>query len=219
MQCLSVKQPAAGLICRSEKTIENRSRKLFAAERYQLPFWCLVHASATWMRGEHSGFTVVRGKKGTVEGLTRTAEGHARLEPPDLYPTGAIIGAMLVGGMVPAALVTDAADLPWCSGPWCLQITAAVVLPEPVPFKGRLGMYDVQPERLGAANLARLAAAAGCASADGGAVARHFRRVPLPRPARKRRRSDAEPAAAVRAALEAVLQRVDAEHAQRPPRK
>ena len=33
----------------------------------------------------------------------------------------------------------------WCSGPWCLQITAAVVLPEPVPFKGRLGMYDVQP--------------------------------------------------------------------------
>ena len=73
MQCLSVKQPAAGLICRSEKTIENRSRKLFAAERYQLPFWCLVHASATWMRGEHSGFTVVRGKKGAVEGLTRTA--------------------------------------------------------------------------------------------------------------------------------------------------
>ena len=25
-----------------------------------LPFWCLVHASAQWMRGSHCGFTVVR---------------------------------------------------------------------------------------------------------------------------------------------------------------
>ena len=43
---------------RGEKTIENRSRKLFAPERWELPFWCLVAASAQWMRGAHSGFTV-----------------------------------------------------------------------------------------------------------------------------------------------------------------
>ena len=36
----------AGLIVRGEKTIENRSRKLFAPERWELPFWCLVAASA-----------------------------------------------------------------------------------------------------------------------------------------------------------------------------
>jgi hypothetical protein len=165
---------------RGEKTIENRSRKLFAPERWELPFWCLVAASAQWMRGAHSGFTVQHSKRGKAEGLTRAAEGHARLDPPEGYPTGAIVGAMRISGMVPVCDVTAPCDLPWASGAWCLQISAAVALPSPVPHKGQLGLHGVSPALLGAANLACLAAAVGAPSADGAEVACHFQRVLRP---------------------------------------
>ena len=87
--CLTHRAAAqAGLVVRGEKTIENRSRRLFAPERYELPFWVLVAASAKWMRGAHSGFTVRHSKRGRVEGLTRTAENHASRNNPESPKTG-----------------------------------------------------------------------------------------------------------------------------------
>jgi hypothetical protein len=142
MQCLSVKQPAAGLLARGDKTIENRSRALVRPDKWQ-PFWVLVHASQQRIQGP----------------VTKNAVRQAAIdaEPKENYPTGVIIGAMRISAIVPLEDV-DANNM-WATGPICHLIDKSLSLPVPIPYKGRLGLYDVDPVDLGYKNLEAIAAA------------------------------------------------------------
>ena len=137
MQCLSVKQPAASLLVFGGKNIENRSRALVRPDKWQLPFWVLVHASQQRIKGP----------------VTKNAVRQAAIdaEPKEYYPTGVIIGAIRISAIVPLADIDPANE--WATGPICHVIDQSFELPEPFPYKGRLGLYNVDPVDLGYENL------------------------------------------------------------------
>ena len=82
-------------------------------------------------------------------GDARRGGASSDARPPEDYPTGVIVGAVLIRDIVPVAEVDD----PWAFGPMCHRVSRAIQLPQPVPYKGRLGLYNVDPVLLGYENL------------------------------------------------------------------
>ena len=163
MQTLSVQQPAAQMLVRGEKTVENRSRPLLRPDKWQFPLWILIHASAKRMTAP-----VCRDHD-----MQQTIEAEQRSDPA-AFPTGCIVGAVRLTGIVDSV---DPSNV-WAFGPSHHMVDAAVTFPQPVPFKGRLGLYYVDPSTpglLGHENLGAIAAAVG-----GGpmSVVQRFQRVP-----------------------------------------
>lgn len=116
MKCLSLKQPWAWAVVNGLKDIENRKWKTkFRGE-------LLIHASMNYDRlGE-----IILKENG--------------LDVPDLPPHafGAIIGKVTV---------VDCVRLhpsKWFFGPWGFVLKDAVAFKFAIPYKGRLGLFEVQ---------------------------------------------------------------------------
>lgn len=140
MKCLSVRQPWAWAIVSGAKDVENRTwrpspRLLKAGDSF------LIHA----------------GKKFDLPGYRWILANHAALglsmeaiPSRDEFTLGAIVGAAIFGGTVaddsashprtaPAVL-----NSPWFFGPVGWLITEALDMAEPIPCKGRLGLFDFE---------------------------------------------------------------------------
>jgi hypothetical protein len=151
---LSFLQPWLWAILEGHKPVENRSWKppaRFIGRRIAL------HASAGWDR-EGQAFVA-----GVLAGLGLTA-----MTAP---PRGAIVGTARIVGAMPvvassarglaveldgppgchvgdlsfADQVTILAS-PWSFGPWCWLLSDVRKLREPIPAKGRLGLWSVPAE-------------------------------------------------------------------------
>lgn len=121
MKCLTVRQPWAWLIVEGSKDVENRSW----STNYRGPL--LIHAGLTVDREDAEFFEHQSAELG--------------LEWPDPLPTGCIIGIVDL-----VDVVTEHAS-EWFDGPygWVLANPRCAV--DPLPYKGRLGLYDV-PDHL-----------------------------------------------------------------------
>ena len=139
MKTLSVWQPAAGLLVSGRKTIENRSRPLLQPNKWEYPFWTLIHSSKQRIKGP----------------VTSNPKHQALIDKEDLadYPTGVILGAVCFSGVHPVAEVQSE----WASGPFCHTVQDYFALPNPVPYKGQLGLYNIDPVDLGYENLEAIA--------------------------------------------------------------
>lgn len=129
MKALSIRQPWADLIVSGEpvcigsalkgyaiKDVENRSRRTHYRGKV------LVHASKRW---EADAAQELRGK-GVCIGAIKD------------YPAGAIIGSVYI-----VDCVTES-NSPWFTGPFGWVLKNPVVFPQPVPMKGRLGLFNVE---------------------------------------------------------------------------
>ncbi|HEX4609803.1 MAG TPA: ASCH domain-containing protein [Urbifossiella sp.] len=122
MKCLTVCQPWAHLIIHHDKRIENRTRR-----------------------------THYRGKLAVHAGLsTRWLAGYAELYPFAVFQQplqfGAILGLVDLVDCVP---LSEVAGQPYATGPWCWILANPEPLLEPVPLKGRLGLFDVPDDLIG----------------------------------------------------------------------
>lgn len=119
MKVLSVKQPWAWLLVSGEKDIENRSRK------FHYRGTLLIHASATPDKDALRQF---------VSDLQ--ADGVAVHEED--FVNGAIIGSVVITDCVD----NHASD--WFHGPFGLVCADAQEFDEPIPAKGKLGLWDYE---------------------------------------------------------------------------
>lgn len=123
MRCLTVRQPWAWAIISGLKAIENRS-------------WPTRH------RGElaiHAGRSLA--EFGGEDDFTATMPG---LPPKGQFPLGAIVGVVRVIDCLPYEQVKDR---PFAErmGPesWCWMLEEPLAFPVPVPWAGRLGLFEV----------------------------------------------------------------------------
>lgn len=151
MKAITICQPYAHLICVTrEKRVENRSWPT----RYRGPL--LIHAgkSRTWLDIEDD-------------------------EDVD-YEYGIPLADMAFGAVIGAATLHDCLHidaiargeyderLPWlrhhehAEGPWCWVLSNRVMFPQPVPYKGQQGLFDIDDaivaEQIAAVRAAKAAA-------------------------------------------------------------
>ncbi len=125
MKVLSVQQPWATLIVTGIKDVENRVRR----SHYRGPL--LIHASQKvdqW--GLEDVLNVLR-EDGDEEGIAVLS--HA--------PTGSIVGQVDMVDCV------SSHPSEWFDGPFGYVLENAVLFDQPIPMKGKLGIYDL-PEEL-----------------------------------------------------------------------
>ena len=120
MKALSICQPWAWAILHAGKRVENRTWR--TPYRGQL----LIHASKSrrLLTGDY---------RALVPGL--------RGLPTDQLPFGALVGVVELVDCVPFRQV---AGDPFAEGPWCWLLADPRPLPALVPWKGRLGLFDVE---------------------------------------------------------------------------
>ena len=135
MRALSIRQPWAFLICHGYKDIENRTwplpHKMVGQRIY-------VHASKT--SDESPGF------KRAYACLLQCCKPTG---PSRIWETmwrelayGAIVGEVDIVGCV------GESDSPWFEGPYGFALSNPIAYPEPIPYRGRLGFFEVElPQR------------------------------------------------------------------------
>lgn len=121
MKALSIKQPWAWAIMAGHKTIENRTWKTPYRGRI------LIHAGKTF--DPTAGETFARA---------------GCLSPPAL-PCGVILGTVVLIDVVPVAQLSDD---PWACGPWCFMLERPQLFREPIPYAGRLTLFEVPESAL-----------------------------------------------------------------------
>lgn len=128
MRAISIKQPWAWAILHAGKGVENRTWS--ASCQAKLPTRLAIHA-----------------------GKTEDVEGRLYLESrgiavPANLPKRCLVGEVTVTACQYTESPDDAADRfgPWAFGPWCWLLTDAQAYDEPIPCKGRLGIFEVTPD-------------------------------------------------------------------------
>lgn len=124
VKCLSVRQPWASLIVSGMKDIENRD---WTTHYRGL---LLIHAGS---RFDPYAFDWI------LPQLTPDERKVFSLKRAD-YPLGALVG------IVRFTDVLTSSESRWFTGPYGWQFTQARPLPEPIPLKGQLGLFDTHPE-------------------------------------------------------------------------
>jgi hypothetical protein len=119
MKCLTIQQPYADLIVHGAKDIENRSW----STRYRGPL------------AIHAGLTVDRDM---LRELRRACREQGIPCPP--AHTGAIVG------IVDLVDIVTESDSEWFTGPYGWVLTNPRVAEKPLPYRGRIGLYDVPDE-------------------------------------------------------------------------
>jgi hypothetical protein len=137
MKVLSVKQPWAWAIAMGHKTIENRSR----ATSHRGPL--AIHSSARWDQPEEHWLKhVVR----TARDLGRTLPAYLKDDRP-YCDTGLVLAVVDVVGVCTASRDDQLANCecgPWANvGETHWKLANARLLAEPIPAKGRLGLWDL----------------------------------------------------------------------------
>lgn len=119
MKAISVQQPFASLIVVGAKDIENRSRATNHRGRL------LIHAS------QRIDSEAMRNLADLV------AEDGETLDPAD-FPAGVIIGSVDLVDCV----ISHPSD--WFDGPYGYVLANAQVFPDPIPVKGKLGIWEYE---------------------------------------------------------------------------
>ena len=118
MKALSIRQPWAQLIVEGYKDVENRNWPC----KYRGVL--VIHAS---LRFDYDGYSYLEEK-----GLF--------LHSPDWFTRGALIGAVRL-----IACIREHTS-EWFCGPYGYVFEAAEEWPDPVPYKGKLGFFEVPKE-------------------------------------------------------------------------
>ena len=129
MKCLVIRQPWAWAIVEGYKPIENRTW----STKYRGPLAIIAGSSKLSL------------KRGT-EFLHRLD-----IQPPADLTYGAIIGVVDLVDVVPASKARG----PFAEGPWCWMLGNPRQI-RPIPFKGRLGLFDLPPALLRTGTLASI---------------------------------------------------------------
>ena len=114
-------------ILHRHKPIENRSIRL-------PPGWLALHTGV--------------GKLGKERSAQLKASVGDALPAEDELPHGAIVGAARIDRACAPADCVGTPSEPWASGPVCNVIGAVVMLDEPVPHKGALGLWRIDADVL-----------------------------------------------------------------------
>ncbi|MGI6375172.1 MAG: ASCH domain-containing protein [Anaerolineae bacterium] len=125
MKAISIHQPWADLIVLGDKDIENRS-------------WTTRHRGRVLI---HAGLTVERDAVADLQAWAREND----WEYPDQPDTGCLLGFVTL-----ADVVTES-DSGWFNGPFGWVLTEPHYFQEPVPYRGRLGLFEVPDELVAAA--------------------------------------------------------------------
>lgn len=120
MKALSIRQPWAWLIVTGEKPIENRSWE----SNYFGPL--LIHASLAFDKEGH---------RWVKQNFPRI-----RMPKPTEFPRGAIVGQVRMLGCIEEG---ELATSPWFFGPYGFVLDKPKQFPEPIPYKGQLGFFNV----------------------------------------------------------------------------
>lgn len=140
MKALSIHQPYAHLIATGAKRIENRTWPTAHRD------WLAIHASKTRHRVE----------------LWPANDGAPSIDVADLA-FGAVVAVARVSACLILSHLAAAVALyelkhdrahpyewvrhdPHASGPWCWVLEDVLALPEPLPYRGRQGLFDLDAE-------------------------------------------------------------------------
>jgi hypothetical protein len=127
MRCLSIQPPMAAALLLGPKDYENRTWR----PKGSIGTVLIHNARRTWRmeREQRERFEMLVGRSASL----------FELLPPDH-----IIGAVDFIG----AQRAEDVDSWWATGPWCWQIDAASrrVFQEPIPYTGRLKLYEVDDD-------------------------------------------------------------------------
>ena len=118
--CLSIRQPWVWAIFHAGKDIENRDWPTRFRGR------CLIHASASMTRAEYDGF---------VDWATRIGVGA--IPAREDLPRGVLYGGVRIADCV------EAHPSEWFAGRYGFVLAGPTPLPKPIPYKGRLGFFQV----------------------------------------------------------------------------
>jgi hypothetical protein len=130
VKALSISQPWADLILEGVKRVENRKWPTKVRGRV------LVHAPLSF---DNDGLLYIMAVM-REQGRTYSAQVDGIGRPP--RQRGALLGVVTITDCV-RPTETDPADNAWSFGPWCFTLSDAYWLPKPIPYKGRLGFFDV----------------------------------------------------------------------------
>ena len=121
LRCLVVQQPFAWAICAGLKNIENRT-------------WTTKH------RGDI--VIVASAKTGEIKAKQKAAQPNAL--NADHLAVGAAIGIVTLVDVVPLSEELEAN--PWAFGPYCWKLDNARIFAQPIPCKGKLNLYNPDPD-------------------------------------------------------------------------
>lgn len=132
MKALSIKQPWAWLIVHGYKDVENREWKLPAYGVFP-PQRIYIHTglSTSDMTNEVFSWIIERMNFGQREAFIRAGE-----QPTQIH-LGAIIGEVDI-----IDCISESAS-PWFVGKYGFVLANPVAYKEPIPYKGRLGFFEV----------------------------------------------------------------------------
>lgn len=136
MKALSIKQPWAWLICKGYKDIENRDwfigRKVASgAVNFTIPLPMRIYVHA----GKQPDFTW-DGEDLIKKNLSREQFNDYRTWS-NYFVFGAIIGEVDITGCVTES------ESPWFVGKYGFILTNPKLYDKPIPYKGRLGFFEV----------------------------------------------------------------------------
>lgn len=117
MKCLTVCQPWASLIMDGRKRIENRT-------------WSTTHRGILLI---HAGSS--RCFLGT--------DADRLIEDLDGVPYGCLLGTVQLLDCLP---LSECRGEPFAEGPMCWRVENPVLLKTPIPYRGKLGLFDVPDE-------------------------------------------------------------------------
>lgn len=128
MKALSIRQPWARLIMARIKPVENRRWSTSYRGRI------LIHAAKTDDWHNFFPWAVEQGLMSIFNSLVAAS--------PIRCPRGVILGEATLSDCVTEF------HSPWFTGPYGLVLTDARAYAEPIPYKGRLGLFNVElPEK------------------------------------------------------------------------
>ena len=130
MKCLSIQQPWASMVCSGVKDVENRSWR-----QKESPGRILIHAGAKRM------YTHIEDMFMHERILCNNAISLGYIPRLEETPISAIIGYADVVGFV------EDSDSDWAQSgdgaQWKWQLANAKLFKKPIPYKGKLGLFDV----------------------------------------------------------------------------
>jgi hypothetical protein len=130
---LSIQPPWTWAILHAGKDVENRAWRPPASVEF--PFRLVIHASLTW---DFECIWLCRQNRRLGHILHKKG-----LTVPFQVPKGALVGEVTVTNVVAYGGERLVAN-PWAFGPWCWILADPVEYAEPIPYKGRLGLFEVE---------------------------------------------------------------------------
>lgn len=140
MKALSIRQPWAWLIVNGYKDVENRTWPL--PRTFELPQRIYIHAGLKQDYDAYEGDPTYRRLRWDIRNLIRP-NGAWDWNTGSTPSLGAIVGEATLFGWL-SDEEPKAQKYPWFKGPYGFFLRDAVAYETPIPYKGRLGFFEVQ---------------------------------------------------------------------------